>query len=49
MDFNHPFNLQAPFNPTGDQPKAIDSLVNGLFEDKKWQVLIDPHPYNRNF
>lgn len=34
MDFNHPFNLQAPFNPTGDQPKAIDSLVNGLFEDK---------------
>ena len=40
MDFNHPFNLQAPFNPTGDQPKAIDSLVNGLFEDKKWQVLL---------
>lgn len=40
MDFSHPFELTSPFSPTGDQPQAISSLVKGLKEDKKWQVLL---------
>ena len=24
------FNLQSEFKPTGDQPKAIDQLVNNI-------------------
>ena len=24
------FNLQSPFQPTGDQPQAIQQLVNGI-------------------
>lgn len=40
MDYSHKFDLVAPFKPTGDQPTAIDSLVDGLAEDKKWQVLL---------
>lgn len=35
-----PFKLEAPFQPTGDQPKAVKSLVNGL-KDGHWaQVLM---------
>lgn len=34
------FDLQAPYQPTGDQPKAIDALVKGLQEGKKQQVLL---------
>ncbi|WP_251424153.1 excinuclease ABC subunit UvrB [Veillonella agrestimuris] len=35
-----PFKVEAPFGPTGDQPKAIDSLVKGI-EDGEWaQVLL---------
>ena len=33
------FQLVSPFKPTGDQPKAIDELVQGLAEGKKEQVL----------
>ena len=33
------FELVSPFQPTGDQPKAIDELVKGLEEGKKEQVL----------
>lgn len=40
MDYSHPFDLHAPFKPTGDQPQAIDKLVEGLKENKKWQVLL---------
>lgn len=35
-----PFKLQAPFQPTGDQPKAVKSLVNGLNEGQWAQVLL---------
>jgi len=38
-DPDHPFELVSPFQPTGDQPQAIDALVKGLGENKKWQVL----------
>ncbi len=33
------FELVSKFQPTGDQPKAIDALVKGLQEGKKEQVL----------
>ncbi|MBR0385105.1 MAG: excinuclease ABC subunit UvrB [Erysipelotrichaceae bacterium] len=34
------FELVTSFQPTGDQPKAITSLVEGLRENKKSQVLL---------
>lgn len=34
------FNLVSSYQPTGDQPKAIDKLVDGLNEGKKFQVLM---------
>jgi len=33
------FELQAPHEPAGDQPKAIKSLIRGLTEGKKHQTL----------
>lgn len=38
-DKEHPFEIASPYNPTGDQPQAIDELVKGLKENKRWQVL----------
>lgn len=34
------FNLVSKFSPSGDQPKAIKELVNGVNENKKYQVLL---------
>jgi excinuclease ABC subunit B len=34
------FDLQAPYEPAGDQPKAIESLIAGLLEKKRDQVLM---------
>lgn len=34
------FELQTPFQPTGDQPEAIEKLVASLNEGKKSQVLL---------
>jgi excinuclease ABC subunit B len=34
-----PFQLVAPFEPTGDQPAAIQALVKGLTEKQRFQVL----------
>ncbi len=34
------FRLVAPFEPTGDQPQAIDKLVKGLSKGMKQQVLL---------
>src|SRR5580704_5208269 len=34
------FQLVAPFQPAGDQPQAIDKLVAGLRDDKRYQVLM---------
>ena len=34
------FELSSEFAPAGDQPAAIESLVRGLKEDKKSQVLL---------
>ena len=34
------FKLISKYNPTGDQPQAIEKLVNGLKSGKKHQVLL---------
>jgi len=34
------FKIHSKFKPTGDQPEAIDSVVQGMFEDKKYQTLL---------
>ncbi len=34
------FELVSPFKPTGDQPQAIEKLVNGVYEYEKAQVLL---------
>ncbi len=35
-----PFNLTSPFVPTGDQPEAIQQLVEGVNHGEKNQVLL---------
>jgi len=35
-----PFELHAPYEPTGDQPKAIDELVEGIHKGYQHQVLL---------
>ncbi len=35
-----PFQLVSDFEPAGDQPEAIDALVKGIQENKKYQVLL---------
>ncbi|MBY0470838.1 excinuclease ABC subunit UvrB [bacterium] len=37
---NRKFSLKTPFEPTGDQPDAIDALVRGLENGQKSQVLL---------
>lgn len=34
------FKLHSPYKPTGDQPKAIEYLSNGIEEGKKFQTLL---------
>ena len=34
------FKLQSEFKPSGDQPQAIEALVNGVEEKQKHQVLL---------
>lgn len=34
------FNLHAPFEPTGDQPQAIETLVKGFREGNQFQTLL---------
>ncbi len=34
------FELASDFQPMGDQPQAIDSLVNGLEQGEKYQTLL---------
>lgn len=35
-----PFKVEAPFSPTGDQPQAIDRLVEGVRRGERGQVLL---------
>ena len=34
------FKVHADFQPTGDQPKAIETLARGVLEGKKYQTLM---------
>jgi excinuclease ABC subunit B len=35
-----PFILEAPFSPTGDQPKAIEQLLTNLQTNQQYQTLL---------
>ena len=35
-----PFDLHAPYEPTGDQPKAISEIVEGIHRGYRHQVLL---------
>ena len=35
-----PFKVHSPFEPRGDQPEAIESLIAGLTEGRRHQVLL---------
>lgn len=37
---DNPFQLVAPFKPTGDQPGAISKLVSGLQSQQRFQTLL---------
>ncbi|MFQ5529431.1 MAG: excinuclease ABC subunit UvrB [Gemmatimonadota bacterium] len=34
------FDLQLPFEPTGDQPQAIRDLADGIEAGRRWQTLL---------
>ena len=34
------FELKSKYTPSGDQPQAIEELVNGLEKGEKYQVLL---------
>ncbi|MCD6418909.1 excinuclease ABC subunit UvrB [bacterium] len=34
------FKIHSEYAPTGDQPEAIDALVRGILEGRKYQVLL---------
>jgi len=34
------FNLHAPFAPAGDQPEAIQQLIDGLLQGERYQTLL---------
>ena len=40
MSKNGEFKMKAPFSPTGDQPGAIDQLVQGVQDGLMHQVLL---------
>ena len=35
-----PFSLESPFKPTGDQPRAIAELSEGIFRGDQYQTLL---------
>ena len=40
MQVNHTFHLVSAFQPTGDQPQAIEKLVNGFENGNQFQTLL---------
>ena len=40
QDNSHPFELVSNYKPTGDQPQAIQKIVDGFNNGKKFQVLL---------
>ena len=53
MDDDKPFKMITPFAPSGDQPTAIQSLVDGVKAGKKTsfylvlQALVKPIPWQK--
>ena len=43
------FKLHSDYKPTGDQPKAIEYLSNGIKEGKKFQTLSRSYRLWKNF
>ena len=43
------FKLHSEYKPTGDQPKAIEYLSNGIKEGKKFQTLLGVTGSRKNF
>lgn len=43
------FKLKSEYNPTGDQPKAIEYLSNGILDGKKFQTLLGVTGSRKNF
>src|SRR6056300_1004738 len=37
---NSPYTLFSPFNPAGDRPAAIESLIEGINQGEKFQTLL---------
>src|SRR3954463_7218425 len=38
--FEKAFQIESPYKPTGDQPQAIEKLVQGFREGKRNQILM---------
>lgn len=43
------FKLVSNYKPTGDQPKAIEYLSNGIKNGKKFQTLLGVTGSRKNF
>lgn len=43
------FKLHSEYKPTGDQPKAIEYLSDGIKEGKKFQTLLGVTGSRKNF
>ena len=43
------FKLVSEYKPTGDQPQAIEYLVKGINEGKKFQTLLGVTGSRKNF
>ena len=43
------FKLVSNYKPTGDQPRAIEYLSNGIKEGKKFQTLLGVTGSRKNF
>ena len=43
------FKLHSEFKPTGDQPQAIEKLVDGINRGEKFQTLLGVTGSRKNF
>ena len=43
------FKLHSSFEPTGDQPQAIDKLVEGINKGDKYQTLLGVNIYHGEY
>ena len=43
------FKIHSDYQPTGDQPKAIEYLSKGIQEGKKFQTLLGVTGSRKNF